>query len=126
MTPAYSSIRKKALQSFEPRGGTALAPGRAGDAQMAQQRRKVWVTWQPPGGVGETISFHTGGFKRMKGATPFVEHINGDAHLTRDERKTLATIIKWMEESTDGRYKVIVEDSLRKKLKAPHTWKIKP
>lgn len=81
------------------------------------KRRKVWVNEY----AGELFLLSTKLMKAEaaigrggKGRTvSFIEARPGDVVLSREQRKTLAVIVKWMDDSTDGRFKVIVEPELR-------------
>jgi hypothetical protein len=85
------------------------------------KRRKVWVN-EYVGGV--LSSFINSTKKQALGAIgsdgvaiPFVEVRRGDVVLSADQRRTLTAVVKWMDESTDGRFKVLVEPELRSLLR---------
>ncbi len=82
------------------------------------KRREVWVN-EYAGGPSLSVYAHRTRASALSGIgsavrpVPFVEARPGDVVLSREQRKTLAVIVKWMDDSTDGRFKVIVEPELR-------------
>lgn len=91
--------------------------------KRVHKRRKVWVNFYEDGS-NDGCSFETKTDAAENASTAyrmkqvrFTETRPGDVVLSRGQRQTLAVIVKWMDDSTDGRFKVIVEPELRALLR---------
>lgn len=95
---------------------------------MTTKRRKAWVTFDQlgPGGAYRHKSDAAARVKWASGLTDaklhevavsMVELRRGDVVLTADQRRTLATVVKWMDDESAGKIKVLVEDDLRALLR---------
>lgn len=95
----------------------------------ARKRLRVWVNVYGGNRVGSASDSAKNAREVFVGrseagdreSVPFTEMARGDVVVSRDQRQTLATVVKWMDDAPPGQFKVIVEPELRALLRWPVT-----
>jgi hypothetical protein len=82
------------------------------------KRRKVWLSTKFNGGP-RPFSTRSAAEKYNKdfSPVPFIENFPGDVVLSREDRRTLAVVVKWMDDESAGKFKVDVSPELRALLR---------